>query len=41
MIARRWRGGEYVDYVGRTGLAGYRGTPGDQVTHHEVAQRLG
>ena len=37
MIARMWRGwvgtdhaAEYVDYVTRTGLAGYRETPGNQ-----------
>ncbi|MEV4639645.1 hypothetical protein AB0J80_20040 [Actinoplanes sp. NPDC049548] len=36
MIVRMWRGwvaseraGEYVDYVTRTGLAGYRQTPGN------------
>ena len=37
MITRMWRGwvgtdhaAEYVDYVTRTGLAGYRETPGNQ-----------
>ena len=36
MIARMWRGwvrtdrvDEYVDYIARTGLAGYRRTPGN------------
>ncbi|MEU4221130.1 hypothetical protein [Actinoplanes sp. NPDC026623] len=36
MIARMWRGwvatdgaGEYVDYINRTGIAGYRRTPGN------------
>ena len=36
MIARMWRGwvetakvAGYVDYIERTGLAGYRGTPGN------------
>ena len=36
MIARMWRGwvrtervGEYVAYISRTGLAAYRGTPGN------------
>ncbi|MDI6101860.1 hypothetical protein QLQ12_24875 [Actinoplanes sp. NEAU-A12] len=37
MIARMWRGwvatdraAEYVAYIERTGLAGYRGTPGNR-----------
>ena len=37
MIARTWRGwvrtedrAAYVDYIERTGMAGYRGTPGNQ-----------
>ena len=44
MIARMWRGwvrseliDEYVDIVERTGMAGYRATPGNQGASSSLA----